>query len=85
MSTARITPSPAKFSFELTEEGAAHNLEVLRRYDFDLGKALKAQENSSLGNGKEFRPTAVLQNVFGLHPLWQRMKDFSSRREAYGL
>ncbi len=76
MSTPCITPSPPKFRFELTEDRAAHNLEVLRRYKFDLGKALKAKENSLLGNDKEFRPTTVLQNVFGLHPLWQRMKDF---------
>jgi hypothetical protein len=69
-------PSPPEFNFELTEDGAIHNLEVLRRYDFDLGKALKAQENSPLGNGQEFRPTTVLHDVFGLHPLWQRMKDF---------
>ena len=54
MSTPCITPSPPEFNFELTEDGAAHNLEVLRRYDFDLGKALKAQENSPLGKGKEF-------------------------------
>ena len=76
MSTPCITPSPPKFNFELTEDGTAHNLEVLRRYDFDFGKALKVQENSPLGNGKEFRLTTVLHYVFGLHPLWQQMKDF---------
>jgi hypothetical protein len=41
-----------------------------------LGNALKAQQNSSLGTGKEFRPTSVLQQVFGLHPLWHQMKVF---------
>jgi hypothetical protein len=82
MTTPCITPSPPEFNFELTEDGAAHNLEVLRHYNFDLGKALKAQKNSPLGNGKEFQPTTVLQNVFSLHPLWQQMKDL--RREAYG-
>ncbi len=64
MSTPCITPSPPEFNFELTEDGAARNLEVLRRYDFDLGKALKAQENSPLGNDKEFRPMKVLEKVF---------------------
>jgi hypothetical protein len=70
------TPSPPEFSFEFTYEGAAHNLEVLRGYNFDLGKALQAQQNSPLGNGKEFQPTLILQQIFGLHPLWKRMKDF---------
>jgi len=59
MSTKCPTPSDPEFSFEFTDEGAAHNLEVLKKYDLDLGKALKAQENSPLGNGKEFRPTSV--------------------------
>ncbi len=54
MSTPCITLSPPEFNFKLTEDGAAHNLEVLKRYGFDLGKVLKAQENSPLGNGKEF-------------------------------
>jgi hypothetical protein len=54
MSTPCSTPSLPKFSFEFTYKGAAHNLEVLRCYNFDLGKALQAQQNSLLGNGKEF-------------------------------
>ena len=76
MSSSCPTPSPPEFSFEFTDEGARHNLEVLKKYDLDLGRALKAQQNSPLGNGKEFRPTSVLQQIFGLHPLWQRMKAF---------
>jgi hypothetical protein len=46
MSTPCITLSQPKFSFEFTEDGAAHNLEVLRRYDLDLGNTLEAQQNS---------------------------------------
>ncbi len=76
ISTPCNTPCPPEFSFEFTDEGAAHNLKVLRPYDFDLGKALKAQQDSPLRSGKEFRPTLVLQQVFSLHPLGQRMKDF---------
>jgi hypothetical protein len=53
MSTPCITPSLPEFNFKLTEDRAACNLEVLRCYDFDLGKALKAQENSPLGNRKQ--------------------------------
>jgi hypothetical protein len=62
--------TPLKFSFEFTDEGAANNLEVLRKYDLNLGKALKAQQDSPLGNRKEFNPPSVLQQVFGCHPLW---------------
>jgi hypothetical protein len=32
--------------------------------------------DSPLGLGKEFKPPDILQLVFGLDPLWKRMKDF---------
>jgi hypothetical protein len=37
---------------------------------------LKVQQYSPLGNRKEFKPPLVLQQVFGLHPLWNRMEAF---------
>lgn len=43
------TPSPPDFSFEFTEEGKAHNLATLKKYNFDLGKALDRQQCSSFG------------------------------------
>jgi hypothetical protein len=64
------TPTPPEFSFKFTEDGAAYNLEVLRKYNLDLGKALTAQQDSPLGNRIEFKPPSFLQQVFGLHPLW---------------
>jgi hypothetical protein len=51
-------------------------LEVLRKYNLDLGKALKVQQDSPLGNRIEFKPLSVLQQVFGLHPLWNQMEAF---------
>ena len=79
------TPSPPEFSFEFTEEGKEHNLAILRKYDFDLGKALEAQQSSPLGYGKEFKPPTVLEQVFGLHPLWQRMKSILANGSKWPL
>jgi hypothetical protein len=70
------TPTPPEFSFKFTDDGAAYILEVLKKYDLDLRKALKVQQDSPLGNRKEFNPPSVLQQVFGLHPLWNRMETF---------
>jgi hypothetical protein len=70
------TLTPPEFSFKFTDNGAAYNLEVLRKYNLDLGKALKEQQDSPLGNEKEFKPPSVLQQVFRLHPLWNRMEAF---------
>ena len=75
MGTPCSTPSAPEFRFELSEEAMQHNLEVLDKYEFDLGKALDTQHNSPLGPGMEFCPTDVLHEIFGLHPpLWNRME-----------
>jgi hypothetical protein len=76
ISTPCATPTTQEFSFEFTDKGVEHNLEVLQKYNLNLGKALKVQQNSPLGNGKEFKPPSVLQQVFGLHPLWNQMEAF---------
>jgi hypothetical protein len=54
------TPSAPEFRFELSEEAAKHNLEVLRKYDYNIGPALKAQKDSPLGPGKEFKHPDIL-------------------------
>ncbi len=69
------TPSAPEFRFKLSEEAAKQNLEVLRKYDYDLGWALEAQKASPFGPGKEFKPPDILRQVIGLHPLWSRMED----------
>jgi hypothetical protein len=67
-------PSDPEFRFELSEEVAKHNLEVIQKYKYNLGGAIKAQKDSPFGPGKEFKPPDVLQQVFGLHPLWSHME-----------
>jgi hypothetical protein len=47
----------------------------LNKYSNDLGKALRANENSPLGYRSEFRKPQELKKVFGFHPLWSRMKS----------
>jgi hypothetical protein len=79
ISTPCATLTPPEFSFEFTDKGAAHNL------DLDLGKAPKVQKDSPLGNGKEFKPPSVLQQVFGLHTLWNQMEAFLWERSKWPL
>jgi hypothetical protein len=50
ISTPCTIPTPPEFSLEFTDKRAAHNLEVLRKDNLNLGKALKAQQDSLLGN-----------------------------------
>jgi hypothetical protein len=68
------TPAAPKFIFELSDDAAAHNLGILSRHDFSLGKALDANKCSPLGYGSEFRHPEELRKFFGLHPLWPQME-----------
>ncbi len=62
-----------------------HNLAVLEKYDYDLGQALNAQQDSPLGPGKEFKPPNILQLELGLHPLRKRMEDFLTHGSKWPL
>jgi hypothetical protein len=76
MGTPCSTPWAPEFKFKLLGKATKHNLIVLEKYNYDLGRALNAQQDSPLGPGKEFKPPDVLQLVFDLHPLWKCMEDF---------
>jgi hypothetical protein len=69
------TPTAPKFIFELLQTAASYNLDVLLKHQNDLSKALEANKSSPLGYGSEFRLPNELQKIFGLHPLWPRMKQ----------
>ena len=59
----------------MTLEAAHKNFCTLKKYDLDLGRALKANSSSPLGYGSEFRKVETLDRVFGRHPNLQRMRD----------
>ncbi len=64
-----------EFCFEMTLEAAEKNFLVLKCHSFDLGKAIKAQSNSPVGYGSEFRKHWILSPLLGNHPLWPQMKS----------
>ena len=57
----------------MTEEAAQNNFCILKKYKFDLNRALQAQEGSPLSYGSEFRDPSLLKLVFEKHPNWTRM------------
>jgi hypothetical protein len=69
------TPQPPEFIFLLSKAAAVHNREILKQYNNNLGKALKANENTPLGYGSEFQMPQELQKAFSLHPLWLQMES----------
>ena len=63
-----------EFEFQLTSEAANRNFLVLRKYDFDIKTALKAQEGTPLEYGSEFRLARELEPIFQSHPMWGHLK-----------
>ncbi len=79
------TPIAPEFIFKLSQTMASHNLDVLSKYQNDLSKALEANKSSPLGYGSEFRHPDKLRKIFGLHPLWPRMKQILIKGSKWSL
>jgi len=63
-------PESPLFKFEMNGAAAESNFLVLRKFNFDLEKALKAQVRSPVGYGSEFRKGELLLPLLKDHPLW---------------
>jgi hypothetical protein len=48
---------------------------ILKKYNFDLAKAIEAQKSLPLGYGLEFWPPQTLKKIFMNHPLWNQMES----------
>jgi hypothetical protein len=68
MQTPCNTPTAPQFNFELSGEAAKHNKAILSKYNFDLGRALKANKDSLLGLGKNSsRQTSSVESLACIH------------------
>ena len=64
----------SKFKFRINVESASQNWTFLSLFP-NLGEALINDKDSFTKYGSEFRPIVTLQKIFGLHPLWHRLKS----------
>ena len=63
------------FVFEPTVEAARQNFQVLQQHDMNLDAALSSGPLSPNSFGSEFRDTAILEPLYGIHPDWPKMKS----------
>jgi len=84
---AWLTPptSTCEFSFRWTKVAAWKNLEILRGYGMNVGRAVGAQPFCSLTIGSEFRPVSVLAPLCDWHPLWHRDRHWLTSGIDYPL
>ena len=73
--TTSECPEPPLFKFEMNRAAAESNFLVLRKFNFDLEKALAAQARLPMGYGSEFQKGKLLLPLLKNHPLWNRMKE----------
>jgi hypothetical protein len=66
-------PTKPEFAFDMSMEAAERNYLLLKKYNGSLGTAIRAQGDSPMSMGSEFRTPDVLRAIYGRHPVWGRM------------
>jgi hypothetical protein len=77
--------NPPLFIFKRCPLAAAHNAQILQRFDFDLDRAIRSQHPSQISYGSEFRSSAVLEPLLFDHPFWARLKDILDNGASFPL
>jgi hypothetical protein len=77
------TPSRPPVVFEMTQEAAAHNSQLLADNNFDLDKFLTANKETTLGYGSEFRSIQQLRTILGEHPNFPELELILSKGMDY--
>jgi len=67
--------SPSPFKYELSNEAAVHNSNILRKYNYDLTRVIAAHPNTELSYGSEFRSPESLQPILQSHRHWNYIKS----------
>ena len=65
---------PSKILFRGTHNCAEQNFALLRRANMDFPRFLREFGGTTCAIGSEFKPVAILEQVFGRHPLWFRAR-----------
>jgi len=70
-------PELPLFKFQMNREAAESNFHVLwlRRFNFNLEKAIEAQAKLPMGYRSEFQKCEVLLTLLQHHPLWNQMRE----------
>ena len=63
-------PEAPLFKFEMSREAVESNFHALRKFNFNLEKALAVQVGSPVGYRSEFRKGKLLLPLLKNHPLW---------------
>ena len=68
-------PKPSLFSFEYTMESAIKNSDIIKSFDYDLERTIKAQPGTPVSYGSEVRPMYQLDVLLHNHPNYKRFRN----------
>jgi hypothetical protein len=57
----------------------------LENYNYDVDKAILAQENSQVSYGSEFRNPTILEELLEHHPNWNKLKTILLKGATFPL
>ena len=72
-----MPPKASPFAFELNDNAARRNTELLRSFDFDLGKVIEAHPGTVSSYGSELRPLGQLRALLQHHPQWATIEQYA--------
>jgi hypothetical protein len=67
--------NPIPLSFVKSKEASVQNAEVLKKFNYDLGKLIASMHPSPLSFGSEFKSSIDLDKLLHIHPYWSKVKD----------
>jgi len=78
-------PSLPPFIFEITSEAASDNANLLKRFIYDMTRAIITHPNRHISYGSEFRSASVRAPLLHLSPFWDEINLSLSKGAKYPL
>ena len=73
------------FKFEVSEEAAEFNWNLLSSEKFNIEKVLNPKETCTTSFGSEFKEIKELESLLHLHPRWEKLKELLSKGADFPL
>jgi hypothetical protein len=74
INTIEETPRAPTLRFELSQDAAVHNMNLLQYHGNDLQNYILANRGTFISFGSEFRKPSVLEPLLLHHPNWPRFQ-----------
>ena len=68
------TPAHPDLKTGISSEAVAHNSKILEENNFNLKQLIDKNMHTTMRYGSEFRPTEILEKLYGEHRYWKRVK-----------